>query len=362
MPRKKTHDEFLSQLKGINPNVIPLEIYKSASEPILCKCVKDNYEWRSRPADLLSGKGCPKCAGNIKKTHEEFLKEMQAVNNNIEIKSKYINAKSKILCKCKIDGHEWNSTANMLLRGSGCPVCGKHMKMSHEDFMCRISKVNPDIEIMGRYINSKTNIACRCKKDGYVWNGIPAALLAGRRCMMCAGKIKKTQESFTEELHKINPNITIIGKYINYETKILCKCNIDGNEWYASPHNLLKYKGCPYCRRSQGERMVENYLRLHNINFERQMKFPNLRGIGNRLLSYDIYVKDLNLLIEVQGRQHRMSVDYFGGEESFAIQQEHDKRKREYAKSRGISLLEIWYDDLDNINEILESRLLKQPA
>ena len=39
-----------------------------------------------------------------------------------------------------------------------------------------------------------------------------------------------------------------------------------------------------------------------------------------------------------------------------------DSIKREYAKKHNIELLEIPYWDFDNIEQILESRLLKQSA
>lgn len=39
------------------------------------------------------------------------------------------------------------------------------------------------------------------------------------------------------------------------------------------------------------------------------------------------------------------------------IQDEHDKRKRNYAKEHNINLLEIWYYDIDNIEDILLERL-----
>ena len=300
MPRKKTNEEFVKELEKVNPNIELLEEYKYALEPILCRCKKDGYVWKSRPADLLKGKGCPKCAGNIKKTHDEFVEEMKSINPNIDILSKYENAKTRIKCKCKIDGHVWTATANNLLRGYGCPVCGGRMKMTHDEFIERLSIVNPDIEILGKYINSKT--------------------------------------------------------------PVLCKCKIDGNEWCASPNNLLSYKGCPRCKKSQGERRIENYLIANNIKYETYAKFPNLVGVGNKPLSYDFYITNFNMLIEVQGRQHRMPIDIFGGEEAFKIQQEHDRRKREYAKSNGIELLEIWYDEFDKISEILESRLFRQSA
>lgn len=45
--------------------------------------------------------------------------------------------------------------------------------------------------------------------------------------------------------------------------------------------------------------------------------------------------------------------------EDFERQLEHDKRKRNYAKENNIRLLEIWYYDIDNIEEILIKELNK---
>jgi hypothetical protein len=44
-------------------------------------------------------------------------------------------------------------------------------------------------------------------------------------------------------------------------------------------------------------------------------------------------------------------------DEEFEYQQEHDKRKREYAEKHNIKLLEIWYWDFDNIETILKKEL-----
>ena len=80
-------------------------------------------------------------------------------------------------------------------------------------------------------------------------------------------------------------------------------------------------------------------------------------GVHNGLLSYDFYIPNYNYLFEFQGRQHEEPIDFFGGEEQFKIQQEHDRRKREYAKEHNINLLEIWYYDIDNIEDILTKTL-----
>ena len=80
-------------------------------------------------------------------------------------------------------------------------------------------------------------------------------------------------------------------------------------------------------------------------------------GVNNNLLSYDFYLPDYNMLVECQGIQHEQPVNFFGGEEQFKVQQEHDRRKRQYAKDHSINLLEIAYWDFDNIEEILSREL-----
>ena len=75
------------------------------------------------------------------------------------------------------------------------------------------------------------------------------------------------------------------------------------------------------------------------------------------------YLSDFNLLVEFQGKQHEAPYD-FGSDiteeemqERFERQQEHDRRKRNYALDNNIELLEIWYWDLVNIENILSDKL-----
>lgn len=98
------------------------------------------------------------------------------------------------------------------------------------------------------------------------------------------------------------------------------------------------------------------YLKDYNIRFERQKKFKDLRGIGNRYLSYDFYLPDYNLLIEYQGEFHDGTAN-IQNEDEYKTQKEHDKRKSEYAKKHNKKLLEIWYYDYKQICSILSKHL-----
>ena len=59
---RMTNEEFLFQLKDINPNIIPLEEYINNKTKIKCKCLIHNYIWDTTPNKLLTRRtGCPKC-------------------------------------------------------------------------------------------------------------------------------------------------------------------------------------------------------------------------------------------------------------------------------------------------------------
>jgi hypothetical protein len=67
--------------------------------------------------------GCPYCLGR-NKTTDEFKKQLHEMSPTIIVIGEYINAKTKIKCKCAIDGYEWTVTPNKLLQGRrGCPKC-----------------------------------------------------------------------------------------------------------------------------------------------------------------------------------------------------------------------------------------------
>ena len=74
-----------------------------------------------------------------RKTHEEFIEELKDKNPTIEVLGHYINAITKIECKCKKCNKILNITQNNLLSGKGCYDCKmdayiKRITKTHEDF------------------------------------------------------------------------------------------------------------------------------------------------------------------------------------------------------------------------------------
>ena len=203
MPRRLTHEQFMERFVKKNSNASNIEVlgqYKNNRTKIKCRCKIDGYEWEISPDNLLKGNSCPKCSGKMKKTHEEFIKELEEVNSDIEILGQYINSKTKIKVKCKNDRHIWEVTPNHLLRGIGCPKCGGKIKRTHEEFIKELEETNSNIEILGTYKNSKTKIKCRCKIDGHIWEATPNNLLnKNSNCPICGIKSRTKKHTKTHE-------------------------------------------------------------------------------------------------------------------------------------------------------------------
>ena len=70
-------------------------------------------------------------------------------------------------------------------------------------------------------------------------------------------------------------------------------------------------------------------------------------------MSYDIFIQELNVAIEYQGKQHFEPVDFFGGEDSFEKVKIRDEEKRKLSAEHGIKLVYI------NFDEVITSELIR---
>lgn len=294
-----------------------------------------------------------------KKMHEDYVAEIAKIHPNIEVVEKYINAKTSILHKCKIDGCEWYAKPNNILSGKGCPRCSKKERITHSEYVAKVAMVNPSIEVVGEYINVRTPILHSCKIDNYKWMAAPTNILQGHGCSVCVGNKKYEHEEYIRKIEEANANIEVIEEYIDALTPILHKCKIDGYEWIARPSAVLYGSGCPICNISKGEKAIANWLDANNILYESQKKFDDCKNVNS--LPFDFYLSDYNIAIEYQGIQHYEPIEYFGGQESFKNQVLRDNIKKEYCQKNNIFLIEIPYycnldEELIKLYEIIKNK------
>lgn len=291
-----------------------------------------------------------------------------------------------LLCKEK-DYHNdeggYPTTPKTFHMGNECPYCASkkiHPKDSFgqwlidtygndaiEKYWSPKNIINP-FEISKRSTN-KIYMLCQ-EKDYHNDNGgYPITcdnFYNGKRCPYCVGKKVHPKDSFGAlypskvKYWSKNNNKTPfeVTPKLNDKYNFICeKCGKEFNRslWNArrTNYNLI----CINCNSSQLETKTKDILEKYNIKYNTQVKYEHLIGINNGDLSYDFYLPDYNLLIECQGEQHERWIKGWITKTDFKKQLEHDKRKKKYAIDHNIRLLEIWYYDLDNIEEILLKEL-----
>ena len=313
----------------------------------------------------------------------DLVREMLKEKGYILVSEEYLNTSTKLIFYDNDGYYYFKSLSDVLCSSSYKFHKSNPYTIENIKLWCKLN--NKPFELMSKeYINSNKYLKWHCLKEecGEIfeanWNNIQSHW----GCGFCAGKqvgvsnclATKNSELASEWHPTLNGDLTPWDVASNTHKKIWWICKECGHEWKLSP-NERKNNGCSKCNKSKGEKecnkvfvskgMIEidqnNYetsiLDKNNItHFIPQMTFKGLFGLKGGLLSYDFYLPEYNLLIEYQGEFHDGTA-YQQTKEEFEKQQEHDRRKKEYAEYNNIKLLEIWYWDFDNIEEILSKYL-----
>lgn len=388
--KKKNTEVFKKEVFDIVGNEYELlGEYEKANKKILLKHNICNEEFEMTPANFLHGQRCPKCKGKriankLLKTNEEFLNRVKDIclkefgNEDEYIPlSEYKGFDKNIEFFHKECGKTFTTTpSSFLSKNTRCTnkEClhkrmSNSMKHTQEEFIDIFKKFdkNNEYELLSDYNGYKEKIKIKHLVCGEIFYKTVDNFLSGQICPKCSlEKLKKlktkTNEEYKNQIEELyNGEFSVESEYIAGLKPIKIRHNVCGKVFELSAQNMLNTENnhCPFCNYpTKGEQKIINYLDLHIKEYKYQKRYKDLFGVNQGLLSYDFYIPKYNLLIEYQGEFHDGTARQ-QTEEEFAIQKEHDKRKRQYAKSHNINLLEIWYWDFDNIENILEKYLSK---
>lgn len=72
---------------------------------------------------------------------------------------------------------------------------------------------------------------------------------------------------------------------------------------------------CGCLRRSKREFLTEQWLQKHNFRYEQEIRIPELHNVR---FDFKIYNdKEKWVYLELQGEQHYMPIEHFGGQQKF---------------------------------------------
>lgn len=303
--------------------------------------------------------------GNFK--YDVELAKKEFVNRGyIPLFNEYINTKTKLLAMTQ-EGYKFYMSLDNLKSGRNANCFSNNNPFYLENIQKLIDNKGLNlIAIEKVFKNSKTFVKCKCPIHDYEFLTRAGDLRDGKGCKICGhektiNKQRLTLDEIKSMLKEYNNNIEIISnEYVNNNTKLTCKCKVCGHVWGVTWANLQRYKICPKCKGSYGEKKICNYLDNNQIDYEYQYTFKECKD--TRVLPFDFYIPQYNLCIEYDGELHYESARYIKDEDimdyKLKKQQEHDKIKDNYCKDKNINLLRIPYWEFNNIENILKDTLL----
>lgn len=371
---------------------------KGNNSYIRIKCPYCETEYDVQLGHFKKGYSCSHCCNKYENSFAYYVQvELgESLNKYWDWEKNTVNpyyiykksSKTKVWIKCtKTDYHDsYDITPSNFHEGKRCPYCHKrkiHPKDSFGQWLIdtygndAIEKYWSPKNTLNPFTiapKSSSKIWILCQKKDY-HNDEGGYLTAcdifyrGNRCPYCTnnqgkvhpkdsfGSLYPEKAKYWSKNNKKSP--FEVAPKTDDKYKFICQeC---GEEFERSLLNLNRYNHgvyCQDCNNSQLEEITKQVLQKYNIKYISQMKYDGLIGLGNGNLSYDFYLPSYNLLIECQGEQHEHYCKGFHKtKEGFEKQLEHDRRKREYSKQHNIKLLEIWYYDMDNIEDILIKEL-----
>lgn len=241
----------------------------------------------------------------------------------------------------------------------GCQYCiGRNE--DEAEVLKAIHNANPFLELLDTYQGKKTRIRMRCTIHDVITYKTPYEAIMGQGCIQCGieklSQHAKIPESvYVERLQSLFPHIHLINGYDCVTRLAEFHCNCCNNDFidYA---NYVTRRGCPVCDSSSTEQTISKILTKHNIAYKPQFSFIDCKD--QRVLPFDFYLVEYNVLIEYDGQQHYRPVN-FGGisdEEAFnnfKTTQLHDSIKTTYCIKNNIPLLRIPYWESSNIETII---------
>jgi hypothetical protein len=227
MGKKLTIEEIKTRAKDVGTWEVLDHVYMDAHTKLKCKCIKCGYIHSVTGNHIQQGTGCPRCLGVKKPTIGEIKKHLKNAGIWELLDNVYLTKRSKLLCKCILNGHRHYVSWDSLRQGSGCPYCNRGTtanNLKHNiDYIRKDFAKEGYILLTKTYENTKQKLEYICSSPEKhhhsttwgVWRG-------GHRCPYCHGNARLTTEFVRLEFAK--EGYFLISDYTNAYTKLTCIC------------------------------------------------------------------------------------------------------------------------------------------
>lgn len=281
-------------------------------------CSKHGNFEQTLNSHINNKQGCPKCGvENIKKSittpikgcsladkFPEIAKELSSKNKKTAYEYNP-GAAAKVIWECNKCKYEWEATINNRTKnkGNGCPSCSGFIVTDKN----RLSIIRPDIASEWDY-----------KKN-----------------------------------YPLTPHDVFKGSVKKYYW-LCANCN---NSFKSTCHTRYNGSGCPKCRQSVGEKIIEYLLNKESIYFQSEYIDKECKSTYPLRFDFAVWINGKLGLIEYNGIQHYEITKFSPTETELEKQKTRDKLKIDFCNKNNIPLLVVSYKDQGVLEDLIKTFL-----
>lgn len=257
-------------------------------------------------------------------------------------------------CKCKCDcGNEKIVSLDSLKRSGdnascGCDLSERRSKSQRVDLTGKRFGRLVVQEMIYNVKPSKCKCICDCGNVKIV-TGADLSIGHTQSCG-CLQKENATKANLKDFTGYVSPyGVKILKRWKQTPRGVWkweCECGICGKHFYEIPAKIKNghTRSCGCALESSGERYVERMLNDRHVQYKTQYSFSDCKYKNILKFDFAIFSNDkLLFLVEYDGRQHFVPIDFFGGDEGFKDTKCRDEIKNNYCRIKGLPLLRLPY-------------------
>ena len=291
-------------------------------------------------SDWKSGYRCPYCANNARKSYKQIIKLFEDEGYSV-INKKRKNNKTFVVYECP-NKHEHKVRLDHFIRGTRCPYCSGVKKKNIEEVRLNLKDENYTL-LSDKYENIFGNLIVRCP-EGHVYEVTYHNWLQGRRCGVCNGGIKFTEEEVRNKL--ASEGYSLNSEYINSSEPLEVVCpnghiyTVRFNNWSHKNSRCVKCSG-------NGSSYIEIELRDYLLDKNTEI-LTNTKDI--------IPPYELDIIIPSK----KIAIEYCGlywHSELNGKNRKYHLNKLNMCREKGVRLITIFEDEWLDKKDIVKSRL-----
>jgi len=338
--------------------------YLRAKTSLAIRCIKHDLWFTQTAASHITGMvSCKRCRSErpLRKrvrTKAEFIKRGIELYNGLDTYEflNFVNSSTKVMITCKKHGN-YLIRPGTYLQGCRCIACGVESKqLTLSDLKIKVKEVHGDRYTYdwSTYKNSSNKMKIRCRVHGWFEQRVNTHI-SGRGCSVCGVDVKR--HSSDKVLGRIKSHFRdryTYDKfvYVRDGDPVIITCKRHG-DFSKVPNELVRGHGCPCCGESKNERTMSNVLTDNDVAHVQECRLAGSR------YRYDFYLTDLDVLVELDGKQHYVAMEHFGGARGLASTQRRDDTKNQLAIKHNIPLIRIKYTEFGCLHKAFFRELSK---